>query len=92
MMFSLLLLVSVFLSSAKSTVLVEGTIVAYDETTVLLKQQSGAQLTVPRSLLPKQKGIRVGAEKVKIELSPADFARLNAKVLQKAEAKMAKKP
>ena len=71
------------LGLAKSTVIVEGTIVSYDVQNVVLKQESGALLTVPRKLLPRQKGIRVGSDKVKIELSPADFARLNQKILKK---------
>ena len=81
MIFQVVFLVSI--SLAKSTILVEGTIVSYDAQNVVLKQESGAQLTVPRKLLPRQKGIRVGSEKVKIELSPADFARLNEKLLKK---------
>ena len=67
-------------ASAKTTVLVEGTIVSYDENIVVLKQEKGALIKVPRSHLVRQKGVLVGQEKIKVEVTPEEFTRLNPKL------------
>jgi hypothetical protein len=69
-----------------STVFVEGTITAYDASTLTLQQQNGAIVKVPRTSYKKNKGIIVGKEVVAVQVRPSEWIRLNPQLLNKKES------
>lgn len=84
----MIFLINVLISFALSapTVFVEGTITAYDSTTLTLQQQNGAIVKVPRSSYQKNKGIIVGKDVVTVQVRPSEWIRLNPQMLNKKKS------
>lgn len=73
------------------TVFVEGTITAYDASTLTLRQQNGAIVKVPRASYKKNQGIIVGKEVATVQVRPSEWIRLNPQVLNKKEMRKKEK-
>lgn len=58
---------------------IEGTILQFDDKTIQLKQDNGAIIHIPREAKKEMKGVKLGKDKITVDVRPGDFMRLNAK-------------
>lgn len=74
------LLLITHLIAADPVIYIEGTVIAFDQKTITLKQTNGATVYLPRSALKQQKGIKVGQQLVRLPVKPTEFLQSNPKV------------
>lgn len=77
------LLIIILMISADPVIYIEGTVVAFDQKTVTLKQTNGATVHLPRAALKQKTGIKVGQQIVRLAIKPSDLLQNNPKIKTK---------